>query len=372
VCALGEVLHYHGFVVGRVIEAPLRVYLWATRVWRQSVWVAFCPRGELVGYFKSRNEARLALGERFREARADVGQIWRRDPSRLLVDPDASAKPSIGRHYERWSTSGESRKSESLSAFERLSGQIGAWRTLSADEERDLLERYKATGHPHPRLLRPALIAAKAAAKKWPDAHVEDLFAVTAAAMPAVLAKFDPTHSRLSTFANRPLDWAITDCLVALGILHPRGDPNAWLKAQVLRPLELVAPAVGAAADDGDDDADSDYSAGEADLAWKAAMFDADFLGTVTELLASLEGGIERRMVSALLGGDLTQKEVAAQLPVSEATVSRARASAYVKLCSLAGVPATRAKYAPLGVSEEDLLEEAETRTRGRTPAMPR
>src|SRR6202042_3705309 len=111
VCALGEVLHYHGFVVGRVIEAPLRVYLWATRVWRQSVWVAFCPRGELVGYFKSRNEARLALGERFREARADVGQIWRRDPSRLLVDPDASAKPSIGRHYERWSTSGESRKS---------------------------------------------------------------------------------------------------------------------------------------------------------------------------------------------------------------------------------------------------------------------
>ena len=304
------------------------------------MWLAFCPRGELVGYFKSRNEARLALRNDFREAWADVGQIWRSDPSRLLVDPDASAKPPIGRHYARWSTSGKSKESESLSAFEQLSGQIGAWRTLSADEERDLLDRYRSTGHPHPRLLRPALIAAKGAAKKWPAANFEDLFAAAAAAMPAVLDEFDPGRYRLSTFAQRPIQWAIIDHLTAAGTLHPRGDANARLKAQVLRPLGLVARPAGAAAGDGDDNADNDYSAGKAVQAWEYAEFDADAFSDLTKLLAHIEDEREKQAVTALLAGDVTQKEVARQLHVSEATLSRILAGAVEKLRGLAAIPA--------------------------------
>ena len=311
---------------------------WTTHIWRQSVWLAFCPRGVLVGYFKSRDEARLALRGRFREAWADVGQIWLSDPSRLLVDPDASAKPPIGRHYARWSARGKSKGPESLSAFERLSGQIGARRTPSADEERDLLERYRATGHLHPRLLRPALIAAKGASKKWPAASFEDLFAVAAAAVRAVLDEFDPSRYRLSTFAQRPIQWAIVDYLTEAGILHPRGEANAWLKARVLLPLGLVAPAAGAAA--GDDNADNDYSAGKAVPAWEYAEFDADELSDLTELLAHIEDEREKQAVTALLAGDVTQKEVARKLHVSEATLSQILAGAVEKLRGLAAIPA--------------------------------
>ena len=206
--------------------------------------------------------------------------------------------------------------------------------------------------------------------------------------MPGVLAKFDPMCGRLSTFAHRPVQWAIADCLIAQGILHERADPNALAKAQVLWPLELVAPAASAAADDGDDNADNDYSADEAVLAWKADEFDADQLGGLSRLLAQLEPGNGKDAVTALLGG-LTQKEIAAQLHVSEPTVSRALTSAYAKLRSLVDVPAaadpeaadaavsrhvlaTRENDTRLRVSEEELLEEAETRTWSRTPAMPR
>ena len=335
---LAEMVYHRGLLVGRVLEAPLRVYLWTTHIWRQSVRLAFCPRGVLVGYFKSRDEARLALRGRFREAWADVGQIWLSDPSRLLVDPDASAKPPIGRHYARWSARGKSKGPESLSAFERLSGQIGARRTPSADEERDLLERYRATGHLHPRLLRPALIAAKGASKKWPAASFEDLFAVAAAAVRAVLDEFDPSRYRLSTFAQRPIQWAIVDYLTEAGILHPRGEANAWLKARVLLPLGLVAPAAGAAA--GDDNADNDYSAGKAVPAWEYAEFDADELSDLTELLAHIEDEREKQAVTALLAGDVTQKEVARKLHVSEATLSRILAGAVEKLRGLAAIPA--------------------------------
>ena len=190
----------------------------------------------------------------------------------MQVDPDDNDEPPIGRHYARWTGTSAKNNDESLgSSFDRKVAQIQAWRELSADEEREHVERYRRDGHLHPRLLRPALIAAKDAAKKWPDASFEDLFAVAATAMPGVLDEFDPTCGRLSTFAQLPIQWAIVDCLTAAGLLYPRSDPNAAAKAQVLRPLELVVPTAGDAAGDGDDKGDSDWSAGEAELEWKAA-----------------------------------------------------------------------------------------------------
>jgi RNA polymerase sigma factor (sigma-70 family) len=258
----------------------------------------------------------------------------------MLVDPVRHGKPPIGRFYARWTGPSAKNTDGSLgSGFDRMVAHIQAWQGLSADEEREHIESYRRDGHLHARLLRSALIAAKGAAKKWPDAHLEDLFAVAAAAMPAVLNKFDPACGRLSTLAHRAVQWAIVDCLTAAGILHQRADANAVAKAKLLRPIELVAPVAGAAADDGDDSADNDYSVGKAGQAWEYAEYDADELSDLTELLATLEEGPEKQAVTALLDG-LTQKEIAAQLNVSEPTVSRALASAYAKLRSLVGIPA--------------------------------
>jgi Sigma-70, region 4 len=89
---------------------------------------------------------------------------------------------------------------------------------------------------------------------------------------------------------------------------------------------------------EGDDQ--NPYDANAADLAWKTATFDTDELGGLPGLLAHLEAGIAKDVVTALLGGDLTQREVAARLRVSESTVSRALARAIEKLRGLAASPA--------------------------------
>jgi RNA polymerase sigma factor (sigma-70 family) len=322
--------------IGYLREVPLALEFYSSREgrYRRHCWGAWSP-DRWLGIYPTRAAARGALLRNH----TDAGNRWAAEhPGRMLVDPDDSAKPSIGRHYARWTRPGAKNKGESLSAFERLCGQIMAWRKLAADEEREHVERYRRDRCLHPRLLRPAHIAAKAAARKW-CAGIEDLFAVAAAAMPAVLDEFDPSRNRLSTFAQRPLQWAIADYLTATGLLHPGSDPKALAKAEVLRPLQLVAPAPSAAADDGDDEGDSDYSADEAWSAWRADVFDADALSSLSGLLARLEDGIAKDVVTVLLGGDLTQKEIAAQLNVSEPTVSRALAKAYAKLRNLAAVP---------------------------------
>jgi DNA-directed RNA polymerase specialized sigma24 family protein len=89
-----------------------------------------------------------------------------------------------------------------------------------------------------------------------------------------------------------------------------------------------------------DDNADNDYSAGKAVQAWEYAEFDADELSDLTELLAHIEDEREKQAVTALLAGDVTQKEVARQLHVSEATLSRILAGAVEKLRGLAAIPA--------------------------------
>ena len=138
-------------------------------------------------------------------------------------------------------------------------------------------------------------------------------------------------------------DW---DCSIAQGDLHERADPNALAKAQVLWPARACCARGQRCRGRRDDNADNDYSADEAVLAWKADEFDADQLGGLSRLLAQLEPGNGKDAVTALLGG-LTQKEIAAQLHVSEPTISRALTSAYAKLRSLVDVPATAWKRRP-------------------------
>jgi RNA polymerase sigma factor (sigma-70 family) len=162
------------------------------------------------------------------------------------------------------------------------------------------------------------------------------------AAQPAILRalrSFNPKKGRLKTL----VDSAVTNEL------------RKYAKRRVEMARRELPMSVG---DDYDDECDDYYNRFDdaaSHLAWKAATFEADSLSGLSELLDRLEAGNGKDAVTALLGG-LTQKEISAQLHVSEPTVSRALASAYAKLRSLVDVPAapdpgvlaTRAKYGKL------------------------
>jgi hypothetical protein len=79
---LAETAHHRGFLIGRVLEVPVAVYVWATNVWQRVMWLAFCPYGERIGTYMSRGEALGALYCRFREEWTTVEQLWLNDSSR--------------------------------------------------------------------------------------------------------------------------------------------------------------------------------------------------------------------------------------------------------------------------------------------------
>jgi hypothetical protein len=99
-------------------EVPLTLELYSPREGRyhRNCWGAW-SRDSWLGIYPTLADGRVAVLRH----RRDAGERWvaeHRD--RVLVDPDASAEPPIGRHYARWSARGKSKGPESLSAFERF------------------------------------------------------------------------------------------------------------------------------------------------------------------------------------------------------------------------------------------------------------
>ena len=265
---LAETVYHRAFLVGRIVEAPLRVYLWATRVWQQSVWLAFCPHGEHIGWFHSRGEALGALYLRFREEWTTVEQLWRRT--------DASRERFNGRGahgYELLDDDGEiiadsepdlcdeeppTVAPKPLPREKPIAGP--SVRRLSRGEERELSAAAKAGNfRARERLAVEALAAAHFVVLRFKQAYrditYDDFMSAAQPAILRALRAFDPGEYRLKTLVDK----AVTNELRKYSKRRVK-----LAKRELLADFQNYDSFNGAEGDD-----QNPYDANAADLAWK-------------------------------------------------------------------------------------------------------